>query len=250
MSNTELTTTNAFSHLANFNVNETMVEELDGLSLVLDRIKVPSGGITVFELPSEGSNEPETIRESTGVILYHHPVFAYYKDEYTGGKEPPDCGSFDGVTGEGDPGGECAKCRFNQFGTGVNGSKACQNRRLLYILREGEVFPLMLSLPTGSLKEFTRYIQRLLSKGQRSAAVVTKFSLKKELNKKGVTYSQVQFTISRMLAAEELPIVGNIIDQIKDYDKKLGFTAVEQDGFVDIPPEFDAETGEIIDPMK
>ena len=250
MNNTELTTTNAFSHLADLNVNETMVEELDGLSLVLDRIKVPSGGITVFELPSEGSNEPETIREFTGVILHHHPVFAYYKDEYTGGKEPPDCGSFDGVTGEGDPGGECAKCRFNQFGTGANGSKACQNRRLLYILREGEVFPLMLSLPTGSLKEFTRYIQRLLSKGQRSAAVVTKFSLKKELNKKGVAYSQVQFTISRMLAAEELPIVGNIIDQIKVYDKKLGFSAVEQDGFVDIPPEYDTETGEIIDPMK
>ena len=144
-----VSTQNAFSDLASFNVNETMEEELDGLSLVLERIKVPSGGTTVFELPSEGSNEPENIREFTGVILHHHPVFAYYKDEYTGGKEPPDCGSFDGVTGEGDPGGACIKCRFNQFGTGVNGSKACQNRRLLYILREGEVFPIMLSLPTG-----------------------------------------------------------------------------------------------------
>ena len=245
-----VTTQNAFSELANFNVNETMEEELDGLSLVLERIKVPSGGTTVFELPSEGSNEPETIRDFTGVILYHHPVFAYYKDEYTGGKEPPDCGSFDGVNGEGDPGGACIKCRFNQFGTGVNGSKACQNRRLLYILREGEVFPIMLSLPTGSLKEFTRYIQRLLSKGLRPARVVTKFSLKKELNKKGAPYSQVQFTLARSLAAEEMPIVGNMVDQIKAYDKKLGFTAVEQDGFVDIPPEYDSETGEIIDPMK
>ena len=184
------------------------------------------------------------------MILHHHSVFAYYKDEYTGGKEPPDCGSFDGVTGEGDPGGACIKCRFNQFGTGVNGSKACQNRRLLYILREGEVFPIMLSLPTGSLKEFTRYIQRLLSKGQRSANVVTKFSLKKELNKKGAPYSQVQFALARPLAAEEQAIVGNMVDQIKAYDKKLGFSAVEQDGFVDIPPEYDAETGEVIDPMK
>ena len=93
-------------------------------------------------------------------------------------------------------------------------------------------------------------IQRLLSKGQRSANVVTKFSLKKELNKKGAPYSQVQFALARPLAAEEQAIVGNMVDQIKAYDKKLGFSAVEQDGFVDIPPEYDAETGEVIDPMK
>ena len=148
MNNTELTTTNAFSQLADFNLDETMTEELDGLSLAFDRIRIPSGGSTVFELPGEDADEPETIKEFTGVILYHHPVFAYYKEKYTGGNTPPDCGSFDGVTGEGDPGGLCSKCRLNQFGTGENGSKACQNRRRLYILREGEVFPLVLSLPT------------------------------------------------------------------------------------------------------
>ena len=70
------------------------------------------------------------------------------------------------MTGEGDPGGACAKCRYNQFGSGESGGKACKNRRRIYILREGEVFPVLLSLPTGSLKEFTRYIQRLLSRGK------------------------------------------------------------------------------------
>jgi len=250
MNNTELTTsTNAFSQLADFNLDETMTEELDGLSLAFDRIRIPSGGSTVFELPGEDAGEPETIKEFTGVILYHHPVFAYYKEKYTGGNTPPDCGSFDGVTGEGDPGGLCAKCRLNQFGTGENGSKACQNRRRLYILREGEVFPLVLSLPTGSLKEFTRYIQRLLSKGQRSAGVVTKFSLKKAVNAGGLAYSQAQFSLARKLTAEELPIVAGMAEQIKAYDKKLGFIA-DQDGFVDIPAEIDPDTGEIIDPMQ
>ena len=60
----------------------------------------------------------------------------------------------------------------------------------------------------------------------------------------------MQFALARPLAAEEQAIVGNMVDQIKAYDKKLGFSAVEQDGFVDIPPEYDAETGEVIDPMK
>ena len=75
-----------------------------------------------------------------------------YATKYTGGNQPPDCCSFDGVTGEGEPGGACRKCPLNQFGSGENGAKACKNRRRIYVLREGEIFPLLLSLPTGSLQ--------------------------------------------------------------------------------------------------
>lgn len=104
-----ITTQNAFSELANFNLNDAMSQELEGLSLSFERIRIPSAGSTVFELPGEEDGEPETVKEFTGVILYHHPLFAYYRDKYAGGNEPPDCGSFDGITGEGDPGGACAK---------------------------------------------------------------------------------------------------------------------------------------------
>jgi len=76
---------------------------------------------------------------------------------------------------------------------GKTASKACKNRRRIYVLREGEIFPLILSLPTGSLKEFSRYIKRLLSKGKKSNSVVTRFSLKKATNSSGITYSQAQF---------------------------------------------------------
>jgi hypothetical protein len=48
--------------------------------------------------------------------------------------------------------------------TGENGSKACKNRRRIYLLREGEAFPDLLSLPTGSLKPFTKYLQSQISK--------------------------------------------------------------------------------------
>ena len=99
---------NAFEELANFNLSDAMSQELEGLSLSFERIKIPSAGSTVFELPAVDGGEPETVKEFTGVILYHHPLFAYYRDKYAGGNEPPDCGSFDGVTGEGDPGGACA----------------------------------------------------------------------------------------------------------------------------------------------
>ena len=238
------TTQNAFSELANFNLSDAMSQELEGLSLSFERIKIPSAGSTVFELPGEEDGEPETVKEFTGVILYHHPLFAYYRDKYAGGNEPPDCGSFDGITGEGDPGGACAKCRFNQFGTGEGGGKACKNRRRIYILREGEVFPLLLSLPTGSLKEFTRYIQRLLSHGKKSISVVTRFSLKKTVNAGGIAYSQAQFAVARALTEEERLLLQPLAEQVKAFSARIGYDAEPVNDLSG--QQVDPQTGEIV----
>jgi hypothetical protein len=139
-----------FLTLANNNIGAMMAEELDGLDAGFERIKIPSAGSTVFEMPGEG-DDTESVKEFSAVILYHHPLFAYYKSKYTGGNNPPDCGSFNGIAGEGNPGGNCKACPLNQFGSGENGAKACKNRRRVYVLKEGEIFPLLLSLPTGSL---------------------------------------------------------------------------------------------------
>lgn len=238
-----------YLQLADFNMNEAMAEELDCLDGGFERIKIPSAGSTVFEVPGENPNEPDAVKEFSAVILYHHPLFAYYKDKYTGGSNPPDCGSFDGVIGEGDPGGNCAKCPYNQFGSGENGSKACKNRRRIYVLREGEIFPLLLSLPTGSLKEFSRYIKRLLSKGKKSNSVVTRFSLKKAVNSGGIAYSQAQFAVDRNLTAEEYALISRLSEQVKAYSKHIGY---EVDSGAEAADELnvDPETGEVIQPLK
>lgn len=239
-----------YLQLADFNMNEAMAEELDGLDGGFERIKIPSAGSTVFEVPGENPNEPDAVKEFSAVILYHHPLFAYYKDKYTGGSNPPDCGSFDGVIGEGDPGGNCAKCPYNQFGSGENGSKACKNRRRIYVLREEEIFPLLLSLPTGSLKEFSRYIKRLLSKGKKSNSVVTRFSLKKAVNSGGIAYSQAQFAVDRNLTTEEYALVSKLSEQVKAYSKHIGY---EVDSGAEAAADelnVDPETGEIIQPLK
>ena len=241
---------NSFGQLAGVSITEMMAEELDGLDTSFERIKIPSAGSTVFEMPGEDPNEPEAVKEFSAVILFHHPLFAYYRNKYTGGSNPPDCGSFDGVNGEGDPGGECKSCPYNQFGTGENGSKACKNRRRIFVLREGEIFPLLLSLPTGSLREFTRYLKRLLSKGKKSNYVVTKFSLKKATNNSGLAYSQAQFAIDRNLTPEEQAVIDKISEQIRSYSKQLAFdydnTGYAEDGEA---MEVDPETGEVIEPL-
>jgi len=239
-----------YLQLADFNMNEAMAEELDGLDGGFERIKIPSAGSTVFEVPGENPNEPDAVKEFSAVILYHHPLFAYYKDKYTGGSNPPECGSFDGVIGEGDPGGNCAKCPYNQFGSGENGSKACKNRRRIYVLREGEIFPLLLSLPTGSLKEFSRYIKRLLSRGKKSNSVVTRFSLKKAVNSGGIAYSQAQFAVDRNLTAEEYALVSKLSEQVKAYSKHIGYEVDSSAEAAADELNVDPKTGEIIQPLK
>lgn len=237
--------TSGFLVLADFSRNETMAEELDGLEGGFDRVKIPAGGATMYELPGEEADEPEAVKEFSAVILYHHPVLQYYKEKYTGGSNPPDCGSFDGVTGEGEPGGVCAKCPLNQFGSGENNAKACKNRRRMFLLREGELFPLILSLPTGSMKEFSRYIKRLLSKGKKSNMVVTRFSLKKATNSSGIAYSQAQFAVDRTLTAEEQILINRLSEQVKAYSRRVGFDAEE----AETAPLVDPDTGEVIEAL-
>ena len=245
--NNEVATVNNESFLAlrDFNLSDVMAEEMSGLSASFERIKIPIGGGTVFEIPGDDPDDVEPIKELSGVILYQHPLNAYYATKYKGGSNPPDCGSFDGVTGHGNPGGLCKNCPYNEFGSGENGAKACKNRRRIYLLREGDVFPMMLSLPTGSLKGFTRYLMRILPKYQSSNAVVTRFTLKKATSGTGVNYSQAQFAVARVLSAEEHDLIAAMTEQIKAMSVNVGYDAEET-----IPSNVDPETGEIIEPLR
>ena len=246
MSKNEIVTTDSgYLSLQNFNLTELLSQELDGLQCGFERIKIPSAGSTVFEVPGDNPSEPDTFKEFSAVILFHHPLYAFYKSKYTGGNQPPDCGSMDGVTGTGEPGGSCINCPHNQFGSGENGSKACKNRRRIYVLREGEIFPMILSLPTGSLKEFSRYIKRLLSKGRKSNSVVTRFSLKKTTNSGGITFSQAQFAIDRVLSPQEHVLIETLSEQVKAYSQDFGYEPEGTDA-----PAVDMETGEVIQPLE
>ena len=218
-----------FLALRDFDFSSVISEEMEGLNAFFERIKMPSGDTTLFQIPSEDPEEPEFEKEFSAVILYHHPIRAYFKEKYTGASNPPDCGSLDGVTGYGNPGGDCKNCAFNEFGTWENDAKACKERQRLYLLREGELFPIMLSLPTGSLKELARYLMRLLSKGIKSHTVVTRFSLVKATNKGGIAYAKAAFKMERRLTAEELPLIVNLSEQIKVLSGKVGFEDVDME---------------------
>lgn len=165
----------------------------------LDRLKVPSGGGTSWDIPDE---DPQ--RHVDGIIIHRQPTRSmWFKGRGEGGEEdgPPDCWSGDAKVGvgafgpgsESNPTGACETCPMNVFGSSDRGSgngKACKEQMQLFVLQEGSILPLQISLPPTSLKGFRKYMTRLASRGKSYYAVLSRFSL--EVQKGGgQTYSVV-----------------------------------------------------------
>ena len=204
---------------------QAIAEEMDGLgALPFDRVKIPSGGGLAFELPGEDDENPESATEIVGVILDHHPVNAYWREKFAGGNEQPDCSSYDGKQGIERETGEikdCASCPYNQFGSDDKG-KACKNVHRVFILREGNPVPLVLSLPPTSLKYMRDYIaKRVILKGFRCWQAVTKITLKKEKNAAGIAYSRAVFTFVGKLSPEKAKEAEAMKDCVKQQYRQL-----------------------------
>ncbi len=217
--NTELATIEKSGFLTEtVNLAELFNEELDGLRPSFERIKIPAGGGLAYEVPGDDPASPDSAKDFSAVVLYHHPINSYYREKFNGGSNPPDCSSMDGKIGVVAETGECRDCKtcpYAKFGSGENGGMACKQKRRLFLLREGEILPVILTLPTGSLADFTKYVTRLVQKGRKTSSVVTTFSLKKAQNATGITYSQVVCSMDRILSPEEQKNVQIMSTQVK-----------------------------------
>ena len=109
---------------------EELAEDMEGLDLGFQRIKIPSGGQLQFEIPTDDPDNPDYSKTLEGVIVHSHNSNAYWpgghQDEAKNG--PPQCQSMDGVQGYGDPGLLCEACGNNQFGSSGKG-KICSATR-------------------------------------------------------------------------------------------------------------------------
>ena len=126
----------------------------------LTTIKVPSGGAVTWEIPSV-DGDPEATGQLEGILVHVTSRRAYWADSDADG--PPDCNSPDCRVGVGNPGGDCSKCPQAQFGSSVNDDgtpgkgQACSKRKLLFLLREGQLLPDVVSCPPTSLKVLHRW---------------------------------------------------------------------------------------------
>jgi len=208
------------------NMVEALAENLGGETLSasdLQRVKVPSGGQTAWML--EDIDGEEIVKTFQGIIVFHKLARAYWAispdDEEVAGN-PPDCSSPDSITGYGDPGGNCESCEFAQYGSALKGEgQACKLVRQLFIVREGELLPLMLNVPPSSLKEVKSYLVRLAAKGRKYHSVVTEFSLVKAQSKAGKDYVKIHCSVAESLTPEQAAAVAEYAKEIRGSLEKV-----------------------------
>jgi hypothetical protein len=174
----------------------------------LDKIKVPAGGGTTWSIPTLDGEEDT--KNFDGVIVAWKDQRAYWAEAYSGGSTPPDCASDDGMMGTGEPGGACDKCPFSQFESAVGDDgkprpgQACKAVRLMAVVQQDDLVPLLLAAPPTSLGNMRKYFLRLSSRATPYYGVVTRFTLEKAKSQGGIEYSQLSASAIGRLTDGEL----------------------------------------------
>ena len=196
----------------------------------LERVTLPAGGMTVWEIPGGGENDhPKSI---DGIIVNSTAPRAYWEKSLddSGGSTPPDCSSEDGVTGHGDPGGDCFECPFNEWGSAETGEgKACKEKRMLFVLREGSYLPIVVQAPSTSIPAMKSHFMRAVSEyGVPYYFVETQLSLEKVT---GATfpYSRIVPTIKGKVSRDEKKVLEEYIKAISPAFKAPQAVSVQQD---------------------
>lgn len=198
-------------------VREVLQQNLGGTEVSpfdLDRVRVPAGGSTTWEVP--GLGQPDAMREFEGIIVSWNESRRYYAGAYQpGAKAPPDCVSDDLVVGIGVPGGDCKSCPFNQWGSAIGPDgqptrgKACGQYRMLFVNRPGNILPMVVVIPPSSLGVARKYFLRLASRSIPYFGVVTKFRLEA-----GDPVATVGFGLVDILSPQDRKKVGEYATKV------------------------------------
>lgn len=189
----------------------------------LDRVTIPSGGGTTWEVPSLSGID--AVRELEGVIVAWETTRSYWVlalEDSEGGGTPPDCASPDGKVGFGEygpgsdrnPTGQCEGCPMNEWASDARGTgKACKEAKQLFMLLPNRVLPVVVSLAPTSIAPLRKYFLRLAGSGIPYYGVTSVLSLEQQKGN-GITYSTVT---SKMGAALDSPTRA----QAKEYGVNL-----------------------------
>ena len=179
---------------------------------LFDLVKSPSGGSTVFSVPGLSGEEAE--KELTGIILDYMTPRAYWATSDPVEGMPPTCLSKDSLISA--DGKVCAHCPCNDFGSkdGESNAKACKESVLLFLLRPGSVFPLLVRVPVTSKKLFLKYTTRLVSRLTPLSSVVTKITLEKATSREGKPYALFHFDAVEVLGSEEA-------EKVREYGRQF-----------------------------
>ena len=213
----------------------------------LDRVGMPGAGGLAWNVP-DINGEPEPVAEIVGVILLHGDRRSFWKKSFdeTGGGVPPDCSSLDGRVGLGyirndEPSDDnppkrraCKTCPLSQWGSVAqvegkeNNGQACSARKLLYMIRENDILPLVIDLAPTSVGLLTKFMLRLTSRRVPCYGAVVGLKLKNEQSKGGVKYSVVAPRLISVLNEEETKDMYKAAEALRPFFNKTGISAGEE----------------------
>lgn len=208
-----------------------ILEELKDMDrLPYGRIKIAPGGVNVFQITDPGEEDSTPAQSVEGVIFLSHKTNGLWLSAFGGENKAPDCSSIDGEEGTRTSTGECiacATCPYNQFGSDNGGQgrgKACKNMRRLYIMRRGDIFPMLLTLPPTALRAYDNYRTKIMLGRRRMSAIMTRITLKSEKNKDGVAYSSPVFEAVGLLSPDDCKAMEQYAASFSAAAKRMGVT--------------------------
>lgn len=212
----------------------------------LTRIKVPSAELKRLMVPDE-NGEPTPVAELTGIPVAQTSRRSFWVEKTVSGKAP-DCKSNDTIHGiglygrgsEGNPSGLCEKCPMAARGSADTGTEAsaCKEQKLLFLLTDRELLPLMVVIPSGSLKSARTFGVGLATRGilgpprpemginprtgkpKRASqwlAIEVGIGLEQKTNPAGQDYNSMTFKQVRKLSPGEMEVIsvyGLFIDEM------------------------------------
>lgn len=182
---------------------EDIKENLADSELSCPKIKFSSSEAN-FSLSGADDDEGETVKSFTGIIFWWSKQNTYWSSGFDPANPgPPDCFSIDGKTGS--KFGNCATCKFNQFGSAAQGKgKACRNQIKLYIQLENKAIPMTLLLSPKNLSAFNKgFLTDVTQKGLAYWKIKAKFTAYKN-KAKGETFARIKIEILGVFKGEEL----------------------------------------------
>ncbi len=228
-----------------------IMEELKDMDrLPYGRIKIAAGGVNVFQVFDPGEEDAAAAQTVEGVIILSHKTNGLWLSAFGGDNKVPDCASIDGEFGTRADTGECVSCSdcpYNQFGSDNGGQgrgKACKNMRRVFLMRRGDIFPMVLTLPPTALKAYDNYRTKVMLGRKRMSAVLTRITLKSEKNKDGITYSVPVFEAVGLLPADEAKAVAQYATEFSASAKRMNVSVDDlsgnaQDGPTEVVPPDD-----------
>lgn len=216
---------------------EVMISAFDQLGISnfqLNRLKVPAGGVTAWEIEDlTGTRVEQNLDVIILAIRGRQKAWWSTSMEDGGGGTPPTCASTDGTHGHGvnsmdadaSPGTHaCAECAWNRFGSarGAGNGKDCKDHSLLFCFQQGSRIPSLLVVPATSLKALQGYVLKLIDAGKRMETVVTRLGLKKAQSQSGITYSTLdlgwQSDIDEEGAAQMVEVSREFLARLEGFD--------------------------------